>query len=148
METKTKVITSSNIFVEQNSQMAIGGAEEFSSSIHSLSEGEVDNVDTFFAWKAESRRVDVSPVPRRDRNGKPYYWVGRGSAETTTGFKLPVFFGVGKLIEHSLNGVKINVSLDELMAVAADIIKSKAEEEVKPSEDSSNDSTEEVDSGN
>lgn len=115
-------ITCSNYFVEQDAKMGTAIAAVFSKDIHAMPEEEKESVKTFFDWKADGKRITVDANPRRDRNGKHYYWVGRGSTETSTGFKLPLFDGIKKLIEHSLEGVKINVSLDELMAVADNII--------------------------
>lgn len=123
----SQIIDCSNLFVEQNSQYGIGTAEEISKDVHSFTEIESTNLNIALGWLANEFRVTISPTPKMDRNGVPYYWIGRGTDKASTGIKIPVKPWVKRLLESILEGQKVNVSLEELVTVADSLIEQKSE---------------------
>lgn len=131
---KTKpVIDSKDCFRENSPSKGFCSKEHFMEYLSLLTEEEMRDLDLFFTYLSENRRLDFGRGLRFDRFGTPYYWVTVQNGRITQGLKLVAFDGLEKLIEINRQ-YDFNITLDGLTEQLEDCHSDNSEKDDSPLE--------------
>ncbi|HWK57202.1 MAG TPA: hypothetical protein VNQ80_07690 [Parapedobacter sp.] len=93
------IIGSKEFFIENDPTKGIASKHNFGEYVEALNEEELAELDKFFKYLTEKKRLDFGRGIRFDQQGRPYYWVSVQTGRITRGFKLLDFDGLDRLIE-------------------------------------------------
>lgn len=124
-EKETHIVTIDNFFIENDPMNGIALMDEFIKMLNEINDTGFNGLCHFFHYAFQGKRFSLSGK-LKDKMNNPYYWGRVYEGLSETGFKIPYFEGLDKLIKNTEVKIQVSVQLEEILNLIKSTKKSSA----------------------